>query len=64
MFKKIINYFDYDFFFFFLILLLSGHGVMSDAVRTRGGDPVQTGTREERYHQGDLVGKITGNFQL
>lgn len=43
-------------------LSLLGHGVMSDAVRTRGSDPVQTGSREEGHHQGDMVGKITGNL--
>lgn len=27
-----------------------GHGVLPDAVRARGGDPIQAGAREEGHH--------------
>lgn len=39
-----------------------GHGVLPDAVRARGGDPVQAGAREEGHHQGNMVGEASGNY--
>ena len=38
-----------------------GHGILPDAVRARGGDPVQAGAREEGHHQGNMVGEASGN---
>lgn len=33
---------------------------MPDAVGAGGGDPVQAGAREERHHQGNVVGEAPG----
>lgn len=42
----------------------TGHGILPDAVRARGGDPVQTGAREEGHHQGNMVGEASGNYMI
>lgn len=37
-----------------------GHGILPDAVRAGGGNPVQAGSRKEGHHQGNMVGEASG----
>lgn len=39
-----------------------GYGVLPDAVRAGGGDPIQAGPREKGHHQGDMVGEAPGSY--
>lgn len=43
------------------VCLFVGHGVLPDAVRARGGNPIQAGAREERHHSGNMVGEASGD---